>query len=248
MTRSQALPLGAAIRAVCIDLDGTLLDTAPDLAAAANAMLAEIGRPLLPDDRVASFVGKGADVLIRRCLLATDGAAPDGVAADAIDARLDEVDPAVFGDARARWLRHYEQVNGRFSRLFPGVAEGIQGLREQGIALACITNKPGRFVAPLLERFGLLHAFAFWIAGDTLPVRKPDPGQLLEAARRFGLAPQAVAVIGDSLNDAIAARAAAMPVYLVPYGYNEGRAVETVDCDGIVASLAAFARALQPAP
>ncbi len=235
------------IRAACIDLDGTLLDTAPDLAAAANAMLAEIGRPTLAERRVATFVGKGADVLIRRCLVATHGGADCGQPLQALDARLDDVDPALFTDTRHRWHAHYEQINGRFSRLYPGVVEGIQGLREQGVPLACITNKPGRFVPPLLERFGLQAAFAFWVAGDTLPVRKPDPGQLLEAARRFGLPPAEVVMIGDSLNDAIAARAAAMPVYLVPYGYNEGRPVESVDCDGIVGSLAAFARALQSA-
>lgn len=235
------------IRAACIDLDGTLLDTAPDLAAAANAMLVEIGRPMLPEARVAAFVGKGADVLVRRCLVATgaDGGDRGAVRGDGTDPG--DVDPALFEDARTRWHAHYERINGRFSRLFPGVPEGVQALRDQGIALACITNKPGRFVPPLLERFGLDRAFAFWIAGDTLPVRKPDPGQLLEAARRFGFAPASVAMIGDSLNDAIAARAAAMPVYLVPYGYNEGRPVETVDCDGIVDSLAAFARALQSA-
>lgn len=232
--RPLRLP-SAPIRAACIDLDGTLLDTAPDIAAAANAMLVELGRPTLTQAQVASFVGKGSDVLIRRCLAAT---APAG-------AGESEADPARFADARARWQAHYDEINGRFSRIFPGVVEGIQGLREQGILLACITNKPGRFVPPLLEHFGLEQAFAFWIAGDTLPVRKPDPGQLLEAARRFGLEPRAVAMLGDSANDAIAARAAAMPVFLVPYGYNEGRPVEAVDCDGIVDSLAAFARALQ---
>ncbi len=226
-----ALRLPAApVHAVCIDLDGTLLDTVPDLAAAANAMLVEIGRPILPQEQVARFVGKGSDVLIRRCLDATGGGADHA---------------SLLADARTRWYAHYQRLNGRHARLFPGVAEGVADLRDQRLALACITNKPGLFVPPLLERFGLGAAFAFWIAGDTLSVRKPDPGQLLEACRRFGVAPRSVVAIGDSANDAAAARAAGMPVYLVPYGYNEGAPVGSVDCDGIVDSLAVFARALR---
>lgn len=221
--------LDTAIRGICIDLDGTLLDTAPDLAAASNATLVDLGRPVLDAAKVASFVGKGADVLIRRCLDATGGGADD---AD------------LFARARERWHEHYEAVNGLHSCLFPGVSEGLVALSRAGVALACITNKPGVFVPPLLARFDLADRFAFWIAGDTVATRKPHPGQLLEAARRFDLAPAEVAMLGDSANDAQAARAAGMRVYLLPYGYNEGQPVSAVDSDGVVESIAAFAQAL----
>lgn len=224
--------LDTPIRGLCIDLDGTLLDTAPDLAAASNAMLADLGREPLDLARVATFVGKGADVLIQRCLAATGGGAED---------------PSRFATAREHWHRHYEQINGRYARLFPGVSEGLADLRSRGVELACITNKPGAFVPPLLEQFGLAPAFRFWIAGDTVATKKPEPGQLLEAARRFGLAPGAVAMLGDSLNDSLAARAAGMRVYLVPYGYNEGRPITSVDSDGVVPTIAALAAVLPPA-
>lgn len=217
------------IRGLCIDLDGTLLDTAPDLAVASNEMLADLGRAPLDTARVASFVGKGADVLVRRCLAATGGG---------------DDDAALLERARERWHARYERINGRHARLFPGVTEGLAELSGLGVALACITNKPGAFVPTLLDRFGLAAAFRFWIAGDTVATKKPHPGQLLEAARRFGLAPADVAMLGDSANDSLAARAAGMRVYLLPYGYNEGRPVTGVDSDGVVATIADFARAL----
>lgn len=223
--------LDTPIRGICIDLDGTLLDTAPDLAVASNAMLADLGREPLDLARIATFVGKGADVLIQRCLAATGGGADD---------------PSRFATAREHWHRHYEEINGRHARLFPGVIDGLDELRRRGVELACITNKPGAFVPPLLEQFGLAPAFRFWIAGDTVATKKPEPGQLLEAARRFDLPPDAVAMLGDSLNDSLAARAAGMRVYLVPYGYNEGRPITTVDSDGVVPTIAALALAVPP--
>lgn len=221
--------LDTPIRGLCIDLDGTLLDTAPDLAVASNAMLAELGRDPLDVARVATFVGKGADVLIQRCLAATGGGADDA---------------ALFERARQAWHRHYDRINGEHARLFPGVIDGLAELDRLGIALACITNKPGAFVPALLEKFGLATTLRFWIAGDTVATKKPEPGQLLEAARRFGLAPAEVAMLGDSLNDSLAARAAGMRVYLVPYGYNEGLPITTVESDGVVATIAELATAV----
>lgn len=225
--------LESPIRGICIDLDGTLLDTAPDLAAASNAMLADLGREPLPDARIATFVGKGAEVLIQRCLTASGGGVDDR---------------ALIARAREHWHAHYERVNGRHARLFPGVIEGLAGLDRLGIELACITNKPGAFVPALLEQFGLAPAMRFWIAGDTVATKKPEPGQLLEAARRFGLAPAEVAMLGDSLNDSLAARAAGMRVFLVPYGYNEGKPITSVDSDGIVDTIADLAAILARSP
>jgi phosphoglycolate phosphatase len=114
---------------------------------------------------------------------------------------------------------------------------GLDGLRRMGLKLACVTNKPVEFTTPLLDQFRLSEYFDFTIGGDTLPFKKPHPAQLLEACRRWSLPPTQVLLVGDSINDAQAARAAGMPVYLVPYGYNEGQRPEAADVDGIVGSI-----------
>jgi phosphoglycolate phosphatase len=211
------------IAAVCIDLDGTLLDTIPDLAAAANAMLADRGLAPLPIDRLRTFVGKGAEVLIQRTLAAADVPAP---AADPL-----------FQASRESFFASYRRLNGSQSVAYDGVMEGLDGLRRLGLRLACVTNKPVEFTTPLLAQFRLDEYFDFAIGGDTLPFKKPHPAQLLEACRRWSLPPTQVLLVGDSINDAQAARAAGMPVYLVPYGYNEGRSPEAADVDGIVSSI-----------
>ncbi|MGE0316075.1 MAG: phosphoglycolate phosphatase [Lautropia sp.] len=227
MLRAPVFP-ASRIEAACIDLDGTLLDTIPDLAAAANAMLVDLGHDALPESLIRTFVGKGAEVLVRRTL---DAAGVSG--------------EADFARGRTRFYANYRDVNGRHARAFDGVLDGLASLRRQRIALACVTNKPAEFVEPLLARASMLEYFDFCIGGDSLPTKKPDPGQLLEACRRFGLAPVSVAAVGDSVNDALAARAAGMTIVLVPYGYNEGRSVDTLPSDGIVGSLLEFARAIE---
>ncbi len=211
------------VDAVCIDLDGTLLDTIPDLAEAANAMLCDLGIAPLPQEAIRRFVGKGAEVLIQRTLEAAGAAAHPG-------------DPG-YETARTRFYANYRRLNGSAAAIFDGVREGLDGLAALGLKLACVTNKPVEFIAPLLQRFDIESYFDFAIGGDSLPFKKPHPGQLLEACRRWSLPPARVLAVGDSINDAQAARAAGMPVYLVPYGYNEGRGVESADVDGIVASL-----------
>jgi phosphoglycolate phosphatase len=219
------------VDAVCIDLDGTLLDTIPDLAAATNAMLADLGCPALPLESVRRFVGKGAEVLIARSLEAAGlGAAPG--------------DP-VFDEARTFFYRNYTHLNGSAAEVYEGVREGLEGLRGLGLRMACVTNKPSEFVAPLLQRFRIDHYFDFAIGGDTLPFKKPHPGQLLEACRRWELEPAQVVAVGDSNNDAQAARAAGMRVFLVPYGYNEGRGLDAENVDGIVGSIAELPRLIQ---
>ena len=219
------------VDAVCIDLDGTLLDTIPDIAAAANAMLADQGIAPLPVDRIRTFVGKGAEVLIERTLAAAGVAAVPGEAG--------------YDDPRSRFYLHYRQLNGSHAVLYDGVVDGLVGLTGLGLRLACVTNKPAEFVAPLLQRFSLERYFDFVIGGDTLPFKKPHPGQLLEACRRWALPPAHVLAVGDSINDAQAARAAGMRVYLVPYGYNEGAAVEAMDVDGIVGSISELTSLIQ---
>ena len=228
-----------SIRAVCIDLDGTLLDTIPDLAAAANGMLNDLSLAPLPEERIRQFVGKGAEVLIQRTLAAArDSASSTGAALEASSDTSEE-------KARTCFFENYRRLNGSRAALYPGVAMGLRGLRDQGLKLACVTNKPEEFVEPLLERFGIESFFDFLIGGDTLPFKKPHPGQLLEACRRWMLEPAQVLMLGDSINDALAARAAGMPVLLVPYGYNEGHSVQDADVDGIVSTLSELSSLLQ---
>lgn len=207
-------------RSVTIDLDGTLLDTIVDLADACNAMLAELGLPARSQAEIHRFVGKGMAVLVERCL-AAESQPGEALLIDGID---------VF-------RRHYAQINGRSARLYPGVIEGLDALREQGLKLACVTNKPAAFTAPLLERSGLAAYFPVVVAGDTLPHKKPRPEPILHACALMGSAPASNLHIGDSANDIDSARAAGSPVLCVPYGYNEGRTVDSADCDALVSSL-----------
>ncbi len=215
------------VDAVLIDLDGTLLDTVADLAAATNAMLADLGRAPLALATVTAYVGKGAAVLVHRAL------------GGGLDARVDD---ARFEPAMAAFLRHYERENGLRATPYEGAMEGLETMRAKGLKLACVTNKPQRFAEPLLERCGMARYFEAVVGGDALERRKPDPLPMRHAAARLGAEPARCLAIGDSVNDALAARAAGMPVLAVPYGYNEGRDVRELDVDGIVASLAEAAR------
>ncbi len=216
------MPAAFRATAVAIDLDGTLLDTIGDLAAAANAMLADLGRPPVPESTVRSYVGKGLAVLVHRALSGT------------LDGRVDD---ALAADGLAAFERHYARENGRSATLFPNVLEGLSAMRAKGLKLACVTNKPQAFTDTLLARTGLAGYFALVLGGDALPRRKPDPMPLLHVGARFGAAPDRVVVIGDSLNDAQAARAAGMPMLAVPYGYNEGRPASAIGADAVVADL-----------
>jgi len=216
-------------RAALIDLDGTLLDTAPDLAAAANAMLAELGRPALPASAVRDFVGKGIAHLVRRALEASAGAPPDD---------------ATFEAACTRFAAHYARLNGSAAQPFEGVPDGLQAMRAAGLRLACVTNKLARFTEPLLVASGLRDFFDAVVTSDLAGARKPDPAIMLEACRRLEVRPAEACVIGDSSNDAAAARAAGCRFLLVPYGYREGRGLREIESDGIVATLREAAKLL----
>jgi phosphoglycolate phosphatase len=218
------------VRAVMIDLDGTLLDTIPDLAMAANAMLEEMAKPPLEVAVIRTLVGKGIPRLVARTLEAAHGAEPPR---EQLEAAL-----TVFE-------RCYAAVNGRHTTVYAGVIEGLDRMREMALPLACVTNKAGRFTAPLLDRMQLASYFTQVVAGDTLPRKKPDPLPLLHVCRELGIAPADMLMIGDSLNDAEAARSAGCPVFCVDYGYNEGRDVRELDIDAIVPTLLEAARLIR---
>lgn len=210
------------IRAIAFDLDGTLLDTVHDLAVAVNLMLSRLGTAPLPKDTIRALIGKGMPNLVRRALAAARGIEPvESEAARAL---------AIYEDC-------YESVLGRETTPFPGVGEGLERLASAGFGLACVTNKSSRFTRPHLEKAGLLPYFSLVLGGDSLPAKKPDPLPLKHAARHFGVTPERLLMLGDSVNDTQAARAAGCHVFCVTYGYNEGRPVQSLDCDGIVSSL-----------
>jgi phosphoglycolate phosphatase len=226
-----------AVDGVLFDLDGTLLDTIEDLAEGANRMLAEIGRPLRSQSEIHGFVGKGIADLVRRCLTEGEGSR----------ATLAEIDAAV-----AVFRRHYAEVNGRSTRIYPGVEESLAALAGQGMRLACVTNKAAAFTEPLLERMNLARWFDAVVSGDTLAVKKPDPAMIHHACALLGIPAGAALMIGDSENDALAARQAGSPVLLLTYGYSEGRPVDTIECDGLLSdireALPLIARRSGPAP
>ncbi len=201
------------LRAALIDLDGTLMDTAPDLAEAANRMRADFGLPSLPASRIAQYVGKGADVLVQRSL--TD--------------RMDgQVEPERFTPARESFLRHYQVVNGAASVVFDGVPQALSRLRASGWRLACVTNKPREFTLPLLQRAGLAVLFDAIVCGDEVERRKPYPDVVLRACSRLGVEPREAVIVGDSINDVLAGRAAGVRIVLVECGYNEGESIASL--------------------
>ena len=215
-------PGAAAIRAAIIDLDGTMLHTVPDFELALNGMRADFGLAPITQQIIEPMVGKGSERLIR-----------DVLALDVDAARID----AVFDAAMAAYQRHYLAINGERAVLYPDVIEGLAALQAMGLRLACVTNKPIAFAVPLLERKGLAPFFELVYGGDSLARKKPDPLPLQQVCRDFALDPAAVVAIGDSSNDAEAARAAGCFVLTVPYGYNHGKPVQTINSDGIVNSL-----------
>ncbi|MCL2589661.1 MAG: phosphoglycolate phosphatase [Betaproteobacteria bacterium] len=211
---------GFAAKAILFDLDGTLLDTITDLADAANLMLAELGHPVLSQARIHSFVGRGIPDLIHRCL-----------------AESSEPGVAETEAAREVFRRHYTRVNGQTTRPYPYVPEVLATLAARGMKMAVVTNKSGIFTLPLLQQFDLARYFGAFVYGDTLPVKKPDPAMVLHACELLGVKPEQSLMVGDSINDSLAARAAGVPVLLVKYGYSEGMPVDDIDCDGLLADM-----------
>jgi phosphoglycolate phosphatase len=211
-----------SVSAVAFDLDGTLVETLPDLHESAVRMLAHLGRAAVPESTVRAYVGDGVDRLVKRLLTAGSEGEPD-------------VD--LFEKAAENFRSHYANVLTRASHPFPGAIPTLEALRQRGFKLACVTNKPARFTEPLLQGLGLTGYLDLILSGDSLARKKPDSLPLLHTAQVFEIAPAQLLMVGDSPVDTGAARAAGCPVFCVPYGYRGTLQVHDLDCDAIVQTL-----------
>lgn len=207
---------------IMFDLDGTLVDSVPDLATAIDLMLCDLKRPAAGIGKVRHWVGNGATALVQRALNGTM-------------MTEETVDPALLNDAQALFFKHYEQENGQHSRLYDGVSETLTALRRLQIPMAVITNKPVCFTLPLLERLGL--TFDQILGGDSLAQKKPHPAPLLACMENFGVSASQSMMIGDSINDIQAAVAADVKIACVSYGYNHGQDIRTCGAHAVIDSL-----------
>ncbi len=210
-------------RLILIDLDGTLVDSVPDLAICVDAMMEQIGGAQHGESKVRDWVGNGVERLVRRALIGKLEGEPD---------------ESAFKQAYPIFLDLYQEHNGKHSQLYPGVVTGLDYLRKSGYALGCITNKAARFSEPLLQDMDIDDYFSIIISGDTLPKKKPDPLPLLHAAEHFDVPTGESLMLGDSSNDVKAARAAGFQVICVSYGYNHGRDIREAKPDAVIDSMA----------
>jgi phosphoglycolate phosphatase len=207
---------------ILIDVDGTLVDSVPDLAYCVDAMMERLGRPPRGEAKVRNWVGNGVERLVRRAL------------AGSLDGEPSEAD---FASAYPLFLALYARNISNRSCLYPGVREGLNMLKSAGYPLGCVTNKAAQFTEPLLRDLGVRDDFAIVISGDTLSRKKPDPEPLLHAAGFFGVAPGSSLMIGDSVSDVRAARSAGFQIVCVSYGYNHGIDIRDAKPDAVIDSL-----------
>lgn len=220
------------VKAIFFDLDGTLVDSVPDLAVAVDRMMAGLDLPERGEDRVRQWVGNGTEMLIRRALA-------DDIRGNASEGLVERARPLF----RAAYADH---ICVR-SRLYPGVEEGLSRLHQAGFRLACVTNKPAHFANPLLEQIGIMELFDTVVGGECTPNKKPAPDALLLCAERLGVPIAQGLMVGDSVNDVGAARNAGCPVVCVPYGYNHGRDIREADPDLVIDRLDQLPPLLQEA-
>ncbi len=211
-----------APKMVLFDLDGTLVDSVPDLAFCVDEMMRALGLPARGEENVRKWVGNGVERLIERALTQSMDGKPD---------------PVLFAKALPLFKACYAQNLWNRSYLYPGVKEGLEYVRSLGLRIGCVTNKPEQFTAPLLDHLGILEPFETVICGDTLPVKKPHPGPLFYAAGWFHCAPHEALMIGDSLADVQAARAAGFEIICMSYGYNHGEDIRNVHPDAVIDSM-----------
>jgi len=222
MSLLEALVAPAPLQLVMFDLDGTLVDSVPDLHASTNAMLADLGYPLVCEEQVRSWVGNGAAMLVKRAL--------------ARDIEISRLQPdSEFDAAYARFIHHYTQFNGVHAQCYEGARDLLGSLRRRGIHTAIVTNKPEQFSYPLVEQLSL--DTDLLVCGDTLPQRKPDPQPLHHCLHHFDLSARRALMVGDSISDIHAAHAAGIKIVAVSYGYNHGIPIETCAPDRIIDSL-----------
>ena len=208
---------------VPIDVDGTLVDSVPDLAYCVDEMMRRLNRPAHGEAKVRNWVGNGVERLVRRALVGQ------------LDGEPDEQD---YTRAYPMFLELYAENTSKRSILYPGVSEGLAYLESQSYALGCVTNKAAQFTIPLLKTLGIYHRFGIVVAGDTLPVKKPDPQPLLHAARHFGVDAADALMLGDSKSDVKAARAAGFQIICMSYGYNHGEDIRHYEPDAVIDSMA----------
>jgi phosphoglycolate phosphatase len=209
------------VKAIMFDLDGTLVHTAPEIAAAANLMLADMGRAPLPVSQIEGYIGEGALVLIKRCLTEQLYAEPEA---------------ELFAEAQALFFAHYAN-NVAQSKPYDGVVAGLQAIQNKGFRLACVTNKPEKFTLPLLQQSGLADFFELVVSGDTLHKKKPDPIQLQHICAKFDVPEFEAMLVGDSATDIAAAQAAGCFIVTVPYGYNQGLPLDISQVDATIDDL-----------
>lgn len=211
------------VSAIFFDLDGTLVDSVPDLTAAVNVMLRQLGLPAREEAQVRTWVGNGMDNLLHRALT---------------NDMAGQAEPELFARAKPLYKTAYADHISVYSELYPGVREGLAGLRDAGFPMACVTNKLVEFALPLLNQLGISHFFATVVGGECIPRPKPAPDALLLCAERLEVPVDRGLMVGDSLNDVGAARNAGCSVVCVPYGYNHGRDIREARPDVVIDSIA----------